>query len=79
MSTLNLQLPDSLHQHLAHAAEARGITVSEFVSLAIAQKLSALPPCDLITERAKRASRSAFLEAMSLVHTAPVREGDEVP
>jgi hypothetical protein len=79
MSTLSVQLPDPLHHRLTQAAMAEGTTVSEFVSLAVAEKLSALPPCDLITQRAKMASRSAFLEAMSKVPQTPPREGDELP
>ena len=78
MSSLSLRLPDSLHRHLKHAAEVDGISVNQFVSLAVAEKLSALQTYDIIAERAKGSSRVAFLQAMSLVPNGPVIEGDEV-
>ncbi len=77
MSTLSLRLPDSLHRNLKQAAEADGISVNHFISLAVAEKLSAIQTIDLISERAKGASRSAFLHAMSLVPDGGIIEGDE--
>lgn len=79
MSSLSLRLPDSLHRHLKRAAEADGISINQFISLAVAEKLSALQTYDLIAERAKGASRNAFLDAMAQVPAGPVREGDELP
>lgn len=77
MSTLSLRLPDSLHRNLKQAAEADGISINHFVSLAVAEKLSAMQTLDIISERAKGASRSAFLQAMSLVPRGEIIEGDE--
>ena len=77
MSTLSLRLPDSLHRNLKQAADADGISVNHFISLAVAEKLSAIQTIDLISERSKGASRSAFLHAMSLVPRGEIIEGDE--
>jgi uncharacterized protein (DUF1778 family) len=79
MSSLSLRLPDSLHRQLKQAAEADGISVNQFISLAVAEKLSALQAYDIIAERAKGSSRSAFLQAMTLVPKGDVQEGDELP
>ncbi len=79
MSSLSLRLPDSLHRNLKSAADADGISINQFISLAVAEKLSALQTYDIIAERAKGASRDAFLHAMSLVPRGPVQEGDEMP
>ena len=79
MSSLSLRLPDSLHRNLKSAAEADGISINQFISLAVAEKLSALQTYDVIAERAKRASRDEFLQAMSLVPSGTVQEGDELP
>ncbi len=79
MSTLSLRLPESLHRNLKIAAEADGVSVNQFVSLAVAEKLSALQTYDLIAERAKGASREGFLKAMALVPSAVVQDGDELP
>jgi predicted transcriptional regulator len=79
MSSLSLRLPDSLHRQLKQAAEADGISVNQFISLAVAEKLSALQTYDIIAERAKGSSRSAFLQTMALVPKGEVREEDELP
>ncbi|MBN8459911.1 MAG: toxin-antitoxin system HicB family antitoxin [Verrucomicrobia bacterium] len=77
MSTLSLRLPDSLHRNLKQAAEADGISINHFVSLAVAEKLSAMQTLDIISERAKGASHSAFVRAMSLVPRGEIVAGDE--
>ena len=79
MSNLSLRIPDSLHRNLRQAAEADGISINQFISLAVAEKLSALATCDLIAERANGASRSKFLAAMAKVPAGAVIPGDELP
>jgi len=79
MSSLSLRLPDSLHRHLKHAAEVDGISINQFINLAVAEKLSALQTYDIILERGKNSSQSAFLQAMALVPKGPVHPGDELP
>jgi len=79
MSSLSLRLPDSLHRHLKQAAEADGISINQFISLAVAEKLSALQTYDILAERAKGSSRNAFLQAMAMVPKGPVEPGDELP
>ncbi|GDY21735.1 hypothetical protein LBMAG56_30820 [Verrucomicrobiota bacterium] len=77
MSSLSLSLPDSIHRQLKRAAEVDGISIDQFVSLAVAEKLSALQTYDIIAERAKGGSHESFLQAMALVPKGPVVEGDE--
>jgi len=79
MSNLGLRIPDSLHRNLRQAAAADGISINQFINLAVAEKLSALATCDLIAERAKGASRGKFLAAMAKVPAGPVIPGDEIP
>jgi hypothetical protein len=79
MSNLSVRLPDSLHRNLKNAAEADGISVNQFISLAVAEKLSALQTYDIIAERAKGASHESFLKAMAMVPKGKVQEGDELP
>jgi hypothetical protein len=79
MSTLTLQFPDSLKRHLEKAAASDGISVDQFVNLAVAEKLSALETCDLIAQRASQGSQQAFLAAMALVPKSAPQPGDELP
>ena len=79
MSALSVRLPESLHRHLKEAAKADGVSVNQFISLAVAEKISALQTYDLIAKRGERSSREAFLEAMAAVPATKVAEEDEVP
>lgn len=79
MSSLTLRLPESLHRHLKNAAETDGVSVNQFISLAVAEKISALQTYDIIAKRAERSSREAFLSAMAHVPAGEPVEGDEIP
>ena len=52
--------------------------MDQFVSLAVAEKLSALHTYDFNAERAKGASKERFLAAMALVPEGEVIPGDEL-
>lgn len=79
MSTLSLRIPDSLHRTLKSAPEQDGVSINQFVSLAVAEKLSALQTYNLIAVRAAKGSQESFLKAMSKVTVGDVIEGDEIP
>lgn len=79
MSTLSLRIPDSLHRTLKSAAEQDGVSINQFVRLAVVEKLSAMQTYNLIAERASKGSRESFLKAMSKVPAGDVVEGDEIP
>lgn len=79
MSTLSLRIPDSLHRTLKSAAEQDGVSINQFVNLAVAEKLSALQTFNLIAERAANGSQEDFLKAMSMVPAGDVVQGDEIP
>ena len=79
MSTLSLRIPDSLHRTLKSAAEQDGVSINQFVSLAVAEKLSALQTFNLIAEKAAKGSQSNFRKAMSMVPAGEVVEGDVIP
>lgn len=42
MSTLSLRLPDSLHNRVRELAQQDGISINQFISTAVAEKLAAL-------------------------------------
>jgi hypothetical protein len=60
MSTLSLRLPESLHKHVKELAEQEGISINQFVTTAVAEKMSALMTEDYLEQRAKRGNRKAF-------------------
>lgn len=60
MSTLSLRLPDSLHAKIREIASREGVSINQFVTLAAAEKVSALLTVDYLRERGAGASREAF-------------------
>ena len=79
MSTLSLRIPDSLHRTLKDAAEQDNVSINQFVSIAVAEKLSVLQTFNLIAERAAKGSQKKFRKAMSMVPGGDCVAGDEIP
>lgn len=55
------------------------MSVNQFISIAVAEKISALRTYDLIARRAARGSKEKFLEALAAVPDVPPDPGDELP
>ncbi len=58
MSSLSLRLPDSLHRHIKEFSEKEGVSINQFISTAVAEKMSALSTQSYLEERAKRGSKT---------------------
>jgi predicted DNA-binding protein len=67
MSTISLRLPDSLHQRVRSLSRKDHVSINQFVSTAVAEKLSALETEDYLNERAKRGSKTKFYTALSMI------------
>ncbi|WP_428357551.1 toxin-antitoxin system HicB family antitoxin [Methyloprofundus sp.] len=68
MSTLSLRLPNSLHNEVKSLAKKEGISINQFISSAIAEKMSSLLTEEYLLGRSQKGSRSSsFLNAMSKV------------
>ena len=74
MSAISLRLPDSLHNRARVLSKRDHVSINQFVATAVAEKISALETEDYLTQRAARASRKKFEEALAQV---PDREPDE--
>ncbi len=73
MSALSLRLPDSLHQRARVLSKRDRVSINQFVASAVAEKISALETEEYLNDRAKRASRKKFEDALAKV---PDREPD---
>lgn len=78
MSTLSLRLPDSLHQEVKSLARKEGMSINQFISSAVAEKMSALLTESYLKERALKGSKSAFLEVMSKVPDVDSSDRDKL-
>jgi transcriptional regulator with XRE-family HTH domain len=61
MSALSLRLPKSLHEQLRELAQEEGISVNQFVTLAVAEKVASISTIEYLEKRAKRGSREKLL------------------
>ena len=78
MSTLSIRLPDSLHKRIKQMAEAEGISMNQFIILAVAEKMSALATVEYLEERAKRGSRQKFEDVLANVPDVEAEEYDKL-
>ena len=60
MSTLSVRLPDSLHKRIKKMAEGEGISMNQFITLAVTEKMSALMTVEYLKNRAGRGDRKKF-------------------
>ena len=79
MSTLTIQLSDSLKEQVERLAQRDGISVEQFLTLAAAEKVSALETSHYLAQRAARADREAFLKVMAKVPDAEPEPWDRLP
>jgi len=73
MSTLSLRLPDSMHSRLKEWARKDNISINQFITSAVTEKLSALSTQEYLQERA---SRAKFEAALSKVPDTQPDEAD---
>ncbi len=78
MGSISLRLPDSLHEQVRLMAEKDNISINQMITLALAEKLSALMTEDYLESRAKRASRAKFEAAMAQVADVEPEEDDRL-
>lgn len=78
MSTLSIRLPESLHKQVKELAENEGISMNQFIALAVAEKMSALMTVEYLEERAQRGGREKFDAILEKVPEASPEEYDRL-
>ena len=74
-----LRLPVSLKENLTQVAEKEGISINQFITLAVAEKLAVIETARFFNERADRADMDAFRRLLDRQGGEPPRAGDELP
>jgi len=77
-STYPLRLPNSIKAEVEKRAKADGISINQFVAIAVAEKVSALQTATYFTDRQARADFKAFDKIMKRKGGKPPVEGDEM-
>jgi hypothetical protein len=67
MSTISLNLPDSLYKQVCKLAQQDGISLDQFIATAVAEKVAALTTVEYLRERGKRASLEKFEAVLAKV------------
>ena len=67
MSALSVRLPDSVHETVKALAEKDNISINQFISSAVIEKITALETEKYLSMRATRGSREKLGEVLDLV------------
>lgn len=78
MSTLSLRLPNSLHEEVKSLAKNEGISINQFISSAVAEKLSALLTEKYLLQRSRQGNERSFIDAMSKVPDIEAEDKDQL-
>lgn len=79
MSTLTIQLPDSIRAQVEELALRDGITADQFLATAAAEKVSALRTVDFLKAEAAQGRQEDWDFVLSRVPALPPLPGDELP
>lgn len=80
MTAVTLRLPESLHNRARELAKEDGVSMNQFIMLALAEKVATLNAESYLQERAERGSREKFLAALAKVpNIDPPDERDRLP
>jgi uncharacterized protein (DUF1778 family) len=78
MSALSLRLPKTLHEQLKELAQEEGISVNQFVLLAVAEKIATISTIEYLEKRAERGSREKLLEILDKAPDVEPEEFDKL-
>ena len=77
MGALSLRLPESIHRHIRRIAKTEGVSINQFISSAVAEKISAIMTQEFLQQRADRANVSDMAAILDNVKDRPPLKGDD--
>jgi len=78
MSAISIRLPDSLHRKVKEVAQRDNVSINQMITLAVAEKLSALETEDYLGKRASRASKAKFQRALKKIPSRNPEKADRL-
>jgi len=78
LSTYPLRLPRSIRASLDRVSKRDGVSINQFVSIAVAEKLAMMEAQTYFVERQARADVATFDAVMARTTGAPPREDDRI-
>jgi len=67
MSTLTIDLPESLQKSIEHLAENQGYSVNQFLASAAGEKLAVMTTIDYLRREAEKGNRADFDKYLAAV------------
>ena len=78
MSMMSLRLPKSMYGDLKEISKAEGVSMNQFVTIAIAEKIASLNALDYLGKRAERGSREKLLAVLAKAPDVEPEEQDRL-
>ena len=78
MSALSLRLPESIHRHIKEIAKKEGVSINQFISSAVSEKVSSLMTEEYLAAREKRGKVQDFRKILAKVPKRKPAPGDEL-
>jgi uncharacterized protein (DUF1778 family) len=78
MSALSLRIPNSIHKHIKEIAQKEGVSINQFISSAVTEKISSIMTEDYLKSRSDRAKKSDFKRILNKVPKRKPIPGDEL-
>jgi hypothetical protein len=78
MGALSLRLPESIHRHIREIARQEGVSINQFISSAVAEKISALLTEEYVNARAAKADLDKVKQILAKVPERSPVAGDEI-
>ena len=78
MSAISLRLPESLYEAVRELAERDHVSINQFITLALAEKISAMMTEDYLVAHTRRSSRENFENALAKVADVEPDEPDRL-
>jgi len=78
MGALSLRLPESIHRHIREIAKQEGVSINQFISSAVSEKISAILTEEYINARAAKADFDKVDQILGNVPERSPVAGDEL-
>ena len=78
MGALSLRLPESIHRHIREIARQEGVSINQFISSAVSEKVSAILTEEYINARAAKADFEKVEQILANVPERTPIVGDEL-
>lgn len=78
MKTMQIRLPDHIHEKVRELAREEGISINNFVVSSVSNEVIRQETRDFFKKAAASYNPQAFAEALAAIPDVPVSENDEI-